>query len=387
MVKETKYYDLLEVSVTATDHELKKAYRRLALTYHPDKNPTEGERFKLISQAYEVLSDTNKRQIYDSHGEDGIKEGGGGGGHDARDIFDMFFGGGYSRQRPTKVRDTIHQLSVPLESLYKGVTKRLKVTRNMICAKCNGVGGASVTKCGTCKGHGAEYFTHQIGPGLIQRVPRKCTTCDGEGEIFKDVCKNCKGKKKVLSEETLEVHIEKGMKDGQKIVFQDKGDQDIGLEPGNVIIIIDEMEHQVFTRKGVNLFMVMAVNLTEALCGCTKVIETLDKRTLVTNLLPGEVIKHNDVRVIQGEGMPYYRHSDQRGDLIISFKVVFPEKIPLKNIDALAKLLPDRSTPMIPDGAEEVNLIPVSEQVVRSNTRGHGDDEDQHGQGVRCATQ
>ncbi|KAH7727723.1 heat shock protein 40 [Aphelenchoides avenae] len=391
MVKDTKYYDILEVSPTASDSELKKAYRRLALKYHPDKNPNEGERFKLISQAYEVLSDPKKREIYDRHGEEGIKEGGGGGGmHNPMDIFDMFFGGGgFSRQRETKARDTIHQLSVPLEKLYNGCTKTLKVSRHVICAKCNGAGGNkdSITKCNNCGGTGAEIHHAQIGPGLVQRIQRTCPQCQGEGEVIKDQCKQCKGKKRVKSEETIDVHIEKGMKDGHKITFYGKGDQEVGLEPGNIIIVIDELEHPVYTRGGDNLIVNLSVTLTEALCGFTKHIETLDKRTLVFHQLPGEVVKHNDTRVIHGEGMPHFKHPDEKGDLIINFKVDFPEVIPTKNLDKLSKLLPGKSEPLIPDDAERVDLVPISESVLRESSRGGDDEHGPGGHGVRCQTQ
>lgn len=391
MVKDKKYYEILEVPPTATEHELKKAYRKLALKYHPDKNPNEGERFKLISQAYEVLSDPKKREIYDMHGEDGIKEGAGGSGmHNPMDIFDMFFGGGgFSRQRETKARDTIHQLSVPLDKLYNGCTKHLKVSRHVICSKCNGVGGAkdAVSECKTCKGRGVEVYNQPIGPNLMQRIQRACSTCSGEGQINKDPCKGCKGKKKIKSEETLEVHIEKGMKDGHKIVFHGKGDQEIGLEPGNIVIVIDELDHPVYTRKGSNLYRTFQINLTEALCGFTKVIETLDKRALVTHMLPGEVVKHNDIRVIHGEGMPHHRNPDEKGDLIINFKVVFPEKISPKNVAALSQLLPGKSSPMVPDDAEHVTLVPISESVLRQGRMAADDEEGYGGQGVRCQAQ
>lgn len=210
MVKDTKYYDILEVKHTATETELKKAYRKLALKYHPDKNPDEGERFKLISQAYEVLSNSEKRQVYDRYGEDGIKEGGGGGGggmHNPMDIFNMFFGGGGgSRERETKARDTIHNLPVSLEQLYSGATRKMKLTRDVICKKCKGKGGdnpGDITKCGTCNGRGVEIRRVQLAPGFIQTAQSRCSQCDGEGEIIKNPCKSCNGHKKVGSPYSL----------------------------------------------------------------------------------------------------------------------------------------------------------------------------------------
>lgn len=143
MVKETGYYDCLGVQPTATPDELKKAYRKLALKYHPDKNPNEGEKFKLISQAYEVLSNPEKRSIYDEGGEQALKEGPGGGGgfHSPMDIFDMFFGmgrGRADRSGPKRGKDVVYQLSVSLEELYNGVTRKLAVQKKALCDKCGG---------------------------------------------------------------------------------------------------------------------------------------------------------------------------------------------------------------------------------------------------------
>ncbi|XP_051756297.1 dnaJ homolog subfamily A member 1 isoform X2 [Ctenopharyngodon idella] len=138
MVKETGFYDMLGVKPNASPEELKKAYRKLALKYHPDKNPTEGERFKQISQAYEVLSDAKKREVYDRGGEKAIKEGGSGGPSfgSPMDIFDMFFGGGGHMHRERRGKNVVHQLTVSLEDLYNGATRKLAVQKNIICDKC-----------------------------------------------------------------------------------------------------------------------------------------------------------------------------------------------------------------------------------------------------------
>ena len=149
MVKETKFYDLLGVQPNASDNDLKKAYRKLALKFHPDKNPSPeaGEKFKEISQAYEVLADPEKRKVYDAHGEQGIKEGGGGGNfHSPMDIFDMFFGGGgmgggmfgERRRGPRRTKNLIHQLSVPMEDMYNGTMRKLALQKNVICGVCDG---------------------------------------------------------------------------------------------------------------------------------------------------------------------------------------------------------------------------------------------------------
>lgn len=148
----------------------------------------------------------------------------------------------------------------------------------------------SIVECPGCHGRGIQIQRAQIAPGFVQQVQRTCQECRGEGQIIKDICKACKGKKRVEQEEILEVHIDKGMKDGQKILFRNKGDEEPGLEAGDIVIVLDEVEHEKYTRKDDNLIMFMELKLVEALCGCTKYIETLDGRQLMFNLLPGNGI-------------------------------------------------------------------------------------------------
>ncbi|XP_069312969.1 dnaJ homolog subfamily A member 4 isoform X2 [Eulemur rufifrons] len=216
MVKETQYYDILGVKPSASPEEIKKAYRKLALKYHPDKNPDEGEKFKLISQAYEVLSDPKKRDIYDQGGEQAIKEGGSGGPSfsSPMDIFDMFFGGGGRMARERRGKNVVHQLSVTLEDLYNGLTKKLALQKNVICEKCEGIGGkkGSVEKCPLCKGRGMQIHIQQIGPGMVQQIQTVCVECKGQGERInpKDRCESCSGAKVIREKKIIEVHVEKG---------------------------------------------------------------------------------------------------------------------------------------------------------------------------------
>ncbi|MCP9264125.1 DnaJ-like subfamily A member 4 [Dirofilaria immitis] len=383
MVKETKYYDILGVSPAATENELKKAYRKLALKYHPDKNPNEGERFKAISQAYEVFSfffiadliahynkqfrrlihrfqgfiGSKKRQLYDEGGEEGLS----GAGH--------FRGGNERGER--KVRDMIHQLPVTLEQLYNGAVKKLKLSRNIVCPKCGGIGGTKgcVISCETCKGRGVRIEITQIGPGMVQQMQSTCNVCRGEGEI--------------RNESVLEVHIDKGMKDGQKIVFSGQGDQEVGITSGDVVIILDEQPHDAFVRKGHNLVMQVDLELIEALCGFTRSISTLDARYLVFSTFPGEVIKHGDMRTVIGEGMPHYKNPFEKGDLLIQFAVRFPKKI--AQIDQLKNLLPGGTEPLVSDDAEIVELEIIHDHGPRASS---SYEYETHGpQGVRCQTQ
>lgn len=395
MVHETAYYDLLGVNPKASQDELKKAYRKLALKYHPDKNPSEGEKFKHISQAYEVLSDPKKRDLYDQGGEQAIKEGGMGGGSSPMDIFNMFFGGGGRMQRERRGKNVVHQLEVTLEEIYNGATRKLGLQKNIICEKCEGYGGkkGALEKCSNCKGKGVQIRVQQIGPGMIQQIQSMCSDCQGQGEKFnsKDRCKSCNGHKVERKKKILEVHIDKGMKDGQKITFHGEGDQEPGLEPGDVLIVLDQKEHSVFQRQSDNLVMKMSIKLSEALCGFKKTIQTLDKRTLVINSLPGEVIKHGDAKCVQNEGMPMYRNPCEKGQLYINFQVEFPEKdwLPEHLMYQLERLLPPREDVMLTDDMEEVELSDVD---MRSQERNFGreayeeDDEGPRG-GVQCQTQ
>jgi DnaJ family protein A protein 1 len=297
MVKETAYYDLLGVKPNATSDELKKSYRKMALKYHPDKNPDKeaAEKFKNISQAYEVLSDEKKRQIYDKGGEQALKEGGmSDSGHNPMDIFEMFFGGGMGRRRKeNKGKDVIHQLGVTLEDLYNGSTRKLALQKNVVCDKCAGKGGkeGAVQRCSGCKGSGSQVILNQLGAGMYQQIHTTCRECDGTGEKInpKDMCKTCQGRKIVQERKILEVHVDKGMEDGQKITFFGEGDQSPGLEPGDIIIILEEREHALFRRREMDLFMKMDITLNEALCGFKRTIKTLDdSRTLVISCLPGK---------------------------------------------------------------------------------------------------
>lgn len=418
MVKETHYYDALGVAPTAGDDEIKKAYRKQALKYHPDKNPDAGDKFKEISQAYEVLSDSHKREIYDKYGEQGIKEGGAGGGggfHSAEDVFASFFGGGLfggggrgghgGAPRERRGRDMQHPLKVSLEDLYKGKVSKLALQKDILCGTCNGVGGkaGSVQPCKNCNGQGVKVTLRQIGPGMVQQMQTTCSECSGEGEVIKekDRCKTCNGKKTVKDRKVLEVHIDKGMRDKQRVTFAGEGDQAPGITPGDVVIVIEQKEHARFKRDGDDLILIEDIEIVEALCGFKRIVKHLDDRELLVISKPGQVIEDGMVKVVPNEGMPHYKNPFEKGRLFIKFNVKFPKDgfaTPEQLTQLEALLPPRRSLPAYDAAAvEEVELQHFDPKEYakegrssRSNGNAYEEDEEDHrggGPGVQCQTQ
>lgn len=386
MVKETKYYDILGVSPSATEEELKKSYRKLALKYHPDKNPNEGEKFKAISQAYEVLSNPEKREIYDHGGEQAIKQGhsGMGSDHNPMDLFEMFFGGGGPRapRGPKKGRDIIYQMNVTLEELYNGATRKLAISKKVVCDKCEGRGTKSPnigpTKCSGCKGQGVRVRVEHVAANFVQRVESKCSDCMGQGEVIpqKDRCKNCEGKKIAREKKIIEVHIDKGMEDGHKITFANEGDMEPGLDlPSDIVVVLDEKPHERFKRFQKNdLLTTLELNLTEALCGFTRSIKTLDDRTLVLRTHPGEVIKHGSFKSIPSEGMPIHRNPFDKGNLVVQITIQFPDELDPTVAAQLEKLLPPKPQidfALTGENVEDVTLLDFDPRSDRSG-RGRG---------------
>ena len=372
-VDNSKLYEALGVSKDASASDIKKAFRKAAIQHHPDKGG-DPEKFKEIGKAYEVLSDPEKREMYDQYGEsalDGTAPSGG-----AADIFDLF-GGGLGGRRGPKRRprgeDIVFPLKVTLEHLYNGVVKKLALTRKVICDSCDGVGGDSdqVVTCARCKGQGVVVTVRQIGPGMIQQAQSMCPQCQGEGKSIPDRarCKPCKGKKVVSKKITIECNVDKGMTHGQKITFNSMADEAPGTETGDVVIVLQQKEHENFVRKGNDnstsiaiafvvwnswylvmftaddLFLRHTITLAESLCGFSFDLKQLDGRILRVKSEPGYIYRPGSLKYIEHEGMPKHRNPYIQGNLYIEFKVEFPEDGSLSESarESLLRVLPASS--------------------------------------------
>jgi DnaJ homolog subfamily A member 2 len=355
--------------------------------------------FKEISAAAEILCDPQKRQLYDQYGKDGLEGQGGGEGHSAEDIFSMFFGGGgggrgRGRGGPQKGEDIVHSVKASLDDLYNGKTVRLAISRNKPCPDCEGRGGkvGAEKTCPDCNGRGVKIQMRQIGPGMVQQLQTGCPTCKGQCKVIdeKDKCKQCKGNKVFKDRKVLEVVIEKGMKNGQKIRFAGEADEIPGTIPGDVIIVVQEKEHDLFKRKGADLIYTMELTLSEALCGFVKTITHLDGRTLKVESPAGQVVKQDAVKLITGEGMPYHGNPFTKGRLFIHFSVNFPKSLPQATVTTLLSVLPRPQAPMLSGEEEEcammdVDITQFGKDEGKSGYEGADDDDEGGGaQRVQC---
>lgn len=416
MPVETKLYEVLGVSPQASDSELKAAYRRLALKYHPDKNPDAGDKFKEIAHAYDVLSNPEKRQMYDNFGEAGLNGEGGMGAGGAEDLFANLFGGGGffggmggGRSRgPRKTEDMGFNLQVSLEELYRGKSAKIAVQRKIICSSCNGRGGkeGAVKTCPGCQGRRYKTILRQMGP-LVQQMQQPCPDCDAEGEIIKpaDRCTSCHGKKTVSEKKVHEIHVDAGMKHGAKIRLSGEADQAPGCQTGDIIVTITEREHSFFQRRDRDLHCKVAIDLITALNGGPVRIKHLDDRVLEYQIPAGEIVRPGDVKVIRGAGMPTHRQPHNRGDLFVHFEINFPAKLHLSPEQSaqLEALLPKRTAQAsqpAPKGAEidEIKMVSISAQEANKSSHSRqqrnaydedDDDDDMQGghPGVQCAQQ
>lgn len=389
------------VDKQASQEEIRKAYRKLAREHHPDKGGDE-KLFKEIQEAYDCLSDADKKELYDQGGKEAVERGGAGGG--AEDLFSSLFGGGGgggrrpSQRGPQKGEPVVHKLQVTLEHLYRGKTFKMAISRQRVKYPEGMSRDQATSMCTTCNGQGAVLKVQRMGPMMTQ-VQARCPDCGGQGKSFKAGVSVFQEKKQ------LEVRVDPGMKHGQKIVMASEADETPGVEPGDLIFILVQQEHEFYQRKGADLAMEKEITLREALCGFKFAVKHLDERTIIIKSNPGEIIKPDSFKLIAGEGMPRWKRPFEKGRLFILFKVKFPETLDAETKKVLEKAFPASSpAPVIPPVGEHVEEIetPLAATTVEefgkvghSADTGNAYDSDEDGekrgpgggQPVQCANQ
>jgi DnaJ-class molecular chaperone len=333
----------------------------MCLKWHPDKNPENIEEanieFQKIQEAYEVLNDNDKRNLYDKYGKDGLKQQANDF-PDHNDIFNRVFGGnpfmsgfmnmgGNMRAQEQKVQvgpNKLFHLELSLDDIYNGCTKKLNIRRRIKCSNCfaTGTRNGKLPKCDTCNGMGMRTVIKQIGPGMIQQSTTQCNICNGTGKIVKDddKCVTCGGGKYEYDTKLLEIEIDKGIKNGEHIRLSKLGDEvDNAIEPGDIILEINEKKREDMYREGDNLVVKRSILLSEALCGLSLAFKHLDGEMIVIET--DKIIKPNMRHIISGLGF-YNKNSKSNGDLIFEFYIVFPENIQENRKELIKKLLPKR---------------------------------------------
>lgn len=331
-------YSILQLSKNATEHDIKKAYKKLAQKHHPDKGGDE-EKFKEIQHAYEILKNSEKRQIYDQFGEEGLENNGSDMNNFNMDPFNMFFNmqNNMRRNMIRKCEPVVVHINVTLEDLYNKKTIHKNININSICKDCHGNGtkdGTPLSKCSYCHGKGFQIQIRQLGPGMIQQMQSLCRNCHGKGHIVDphDKCVICQGEKIIKKEITFNITVDPSIENGKQILYQDKGNEYPEHQKGDIVFIFVEKENDIFKRvNGNDLYMKKKIKLLDALTGFKIEITQLDKRKLHTII--DTVVEPTMEKVIIGEGMVR-----NKSNLIIGFEIEFPSELVIKK-NKLAKLL------------------------------------------------
>ncbi|HZW10560.1 MAG TPA: molecular chaperone DnaJ [Phycisphaerales bacterium] len=350
------YYEILSVERTADAEEIKRAYRRLALKHHPDRNPGDPEaeaKFKECAEAYEVLSDDAKRKLYDQFGHEGLRRGGGPATHDfsrmdVGDIFSMFeeiFGGGFGgmrggRAQPRAARgyDLETEVTLSLADVASGAERDVEFTRLDVCEKCTGTGakpGTKPTTCPTCAGQGKIA---QQGLGGMFRMVTACPHCRGRGTVVSDPCDACRGKGRVPKKRKLTVKVPAGIHDGQAVRIGGEGEppppeaspQGQGAR-GDLHVVVRVEDHPLFERDGDNLLLELPISFTQAALGAEVDVPTIEGRQKL-RIQAGA--QHGDVYRLNGQGLPNLR-TGRRGDVISMVKIEIPKKLSARQQELL----------------------------------------------------
>ena len=352
------YYEVLGISKTADDAEIKKAYRVLAKKYHPDMNPGDAEaekKFKEASEAYAVLSDPEKRRQYDQFGHAAFEGGGAGGfgGFDFNsadfgdifgDIFGDFFGGGRRRganNGPMKGANIRTSVRITFEEAVFGVSKEIELTLKDECATCHGTGakpGTSPETCTKCGGKGQVVFTQQSFFGTVRNV-QSCPECNGTGKVIKEKCADCHGTGYIANRKKIQVSIPAGIDNGQSVRIRDKGEPGTNGGPrGDLLVEVIVARHPIFQRQDYNISSTVPISFAVAALGGDVVVDTVDGK-VIYEVKPGT---QTDTKVrLKGKGVPSLRNKEVRGDHYVTLVVQTPEKLSgeakelLKQFDAL----------------------------------------------------
>lgn len=358
------YYEILSVSRTASVDEIKTSYRKLAMKHHPDKNPGDKnseDKFKELAEAYEILSDPQKRQRYDQFGHQGVNGAGGfqgfdnindifshfgdifgnfGGGRGGGSIFDDFFGGGARssrREQTNQGSDLKINIKLTLEEIAEGIEKTIKVKKYKICPKCEGNGAkahSAHTKCANCNGTGEVRHVSRSIFGQIVNVTM-CETCHGEGRIIKDKCEECHGEGRIKTETTIKLNVPAGVQEGNYIPLRGQGNAGIrGGHPGDLLVFIEEEKHKDFVREGDDIYFELGVSIIDAIIGADVIVPTLNgkaKLTIEPGTQPGKLLrmKGKGIKNLNGYG---------RGDEIVRVNIHIPSKLNAKEKELLHEL-------------------------------------------------
>ncbi len=346
------YYEVLSVTREADGAEIKKSYRRLAMEFHPDRNPGDAkaeERFKELAEAYEILSNDEKRQLYDRYGHDGPKRAGFQGFSGVEDILSHFadffggFGGGGGGRQQQEGADLEAEVSVTLAEAAKGVTKELVYDRLIACKTCSGSGakpGTGATTCATCAGRGQVAHNQGI---FMMRSP--CPTCRGRGQIVKDKCEECRGSAVERTRETASVPIPAGIDEGQSLRVPGKGQTAPGGRAGHLYVHVHVEPDERFERAGDDLITEMPLTFAQAALGARVKVPLIDAEPIDLDVRAGT--QPGAVVVLRGKGMPNV-HGRGRGDLGVRMSVVVPSKLSSEQrrlVEELGKLDPEVTTP------------------------------------------
>ncbi len=346
------YYDILGVGKSASAEEIKKAYRKMALKYHPDKNPDDSsaeEMFKEAAEAYEVLSNQDKRSRYDQFGHAGMRGGGMGGSHMSMDdIFSHFgdvfggaFGGGFggqqSRRRVNRGSNLRVKVKLSLEDVAHGVEKKIKLNKYKGCESCNGSGsekGSSPSTCPTCHGQGQVTRITNTFLGQMQTAST-CPQCGGSGEVITNKCKECYGNGIVKGEEVVSINIPAGVADGMQLSVGGKGNAGArGGVPGDLIVMIEEKDHPELIRDGNNLLYDLYINFADAALGSSNEIPTIDGKARI-KIAPGT--QGGKVLRLKGKGIPDV-NGYGRGDLLVNINIWTPRDLSKEEKEMMEKL-------------------------------------------------